>query len=134
MAISLTSNLVNLSFSRQLILEIEGSNFRPKDFKISDMLMSSQLTNYLVLDGPYYKIDMWKNQCRLFSLEINSRGSTLVNEKEYFLKVLVAGGGELVVKPQLLVLSTILCTVYLYVFKIKGPVIFFFFFIILQEY
>ena len=31
--ISLTSKLTDLSFSRQLILEIELSNFRPKDFK-----------------------------------------------------------------------------------------------------
>ena len=34
MAISLTSKLADLSFPRQLILEIESSNFRPKDLKI----------------------------------------------------------------------------------------------------
>ena len=33
LAISLTSKLIVLSFSRQLILEIELSNFRPKIFK-----------------------------------------------------------------------------------------------------
>ena len=100
----------------------------------SDMFMSSHLTNYLVLDGAYYKIDIWKNQNRLSSPKINSGGGTLINKKEYFLKFLIAGGGELL-KLQLLVLSTILCTVCLYLFKIKCPI---FFLknksIILQEY
>ena len=66
------------------------------------MFMSSHLTNYLVLDGVYYKTDILKNQHRLSSLKINSGGGTLINKKEYFLKVLVAGGGELL-KAQLLV-------------------------------
>ena len=47
-----------------------------------------------------------------------------MNKKEHFLKVLVAGGGELL-KSQLLALSTILCTVGLYSFKIKGSIIFY---------
>ena len=58
------------------------------------------------------------------ALKLNRRGGTLTNKKEYFLKVLVAGGGELL-KSQLLVLSTILCTVCLYAFKIKGPIAFY---------
>ena len=29
------------------------------------------------------------------ALKFNSRGGTLINKKAYFLKVLVAGGGEL---------------------------------------
>ena len=34
LAIFLTSKLVGLSFSRQLMLEIERSSFRPKDLKL----------------------------------------------------------------------------------------------------
>ena len=34
LAISITSKLADLSFLRQLILETERSNFRPKDFKL----------------------------------------------------------------------------------------------------
>ena len=40
------------------------------------------------------------------ALKLNRRGGTLTNKKEYFLKVLVAGGGELL-KSQLLMLSAI---------------------------
>ena len=58
------------------------------------------------------------------ALRLNRRRATLTNKKEYFLKVLVARGGELL-KSQLLVLSKILCTVCLYAFKIKGPIIFY---------
>ena len=34
LAISITSKLANISFLRQLILETERSNFRPKGFKL----------------------------------------------------------------------------------------------------
>ena len=34
----------------------------------------------LIIDGTY-KIDIWKNQHRLFNFNINSTGSTLINKK-----------------------------------------------------
>ena len=56
-AISLTSKLLGLSFSRQLILEIERSNFRRKDsrfFHISSGLPNSHLVYFQNKLFPFY--------------------------------------------------------------------------------
>ena len=42
------------------------------------------------------------------ALKFNSRGGTLINKKEYSLKVLVIGGGELLKSPNTHVINDIM--------------------------